>query len=103
MYRLSRSVAVMHLYETAVPPLYAPTDYEVALRLVFADNSIWSTLKEFVDSHERTFQRCRLKQTLKAIRNHQEIRSRAVRCTRQVRYVHRIKNHGVPGRLHASP
>jgi hypothetical protein len=53
--------------DRAVPPLYPHTDHEVALRLVFAKNSIWSTLKEFVDSHERMFQKCRLKQTLKGI------------------------------------
>ena len=50
-----------------VPPLCPLTDEDAALRLVFAKDSIWSTLKEFVDSHERAFQKCRLKQTLKGI------------------------------------
>jgi hypothetical protein len=47
-----------------VPPLYPHTDQEVARKLVFGEKSIWATLREFVETHERKFQKCRLKGTL---------------------------------------
>ncbi len=68
----------------AVPPLYPHTDQEVARRLVFGEQSIWLTLKEFVDAHERKFQKCQLKETLNCLFEEYGKGKRSLEAARQV-------------------